>query len=148
MIKESLLAFIIGLEGFSSCAYLDVSQYSNGFGTKAANKWECIGKTEAKSRMVKHLEEDSKFVLSLYPNAKQNEHDALVSFCYNAGRAGCTKTVKLVAQGKKDSAAWVMRSKIKQGSGYEEGLKKRRIAEIALLNKEDQRKKYIYQEYS
>ena len=148
MITESLLAFIIGLEGFSSCAYLDVSQYSNGFGTKAANRWECIGKTEAKSRMVKHLQEDSKFVLSLYPNAKQNEHDALVSFCYNAGRAGCTKTVKLVAQGKKDSAAWVMRSKIKQGSGYEEGLKKRRIAEIALLNKEDQRKKYIYQEYS
>ena len=30
----------------------------------------------------------------------------------------------------------------------EKGLKKRRIAEIALLNKEDQRKKYIYQEYS
>lgn len=148
MIKESLLAFIIGLEGFSSCAYHDISQYSNGYGTKASSKWECITKTEAKSRMVKHLEEDSKYVLSLHPNATQNEHDALVSFCYNAGRAGCTKTVKLVAQGKKDSAAWVMKSKIKQGSCYEAGLKKRRIAEIALLNKEDQRKKYIYQEYS
>ena len=148
MIKESLLAFIIGLEGFSSCAYLDVSQYSNGFGTKAANKWECITKTEAKSRMVKHLQEDSKHVLSLHPNATQNEHDALVSFCYNAGRAGCTKTVKLVAQGKKDSAAWVMKQKINKGLASEKGLKKRRIAEIALLNKEDQRKKYIYQEYS
>lgn len=148
MIKESLLAFIISLEGFSSCAYLDVSQYSNGFGTKALNRWECITKTEAKSRMVKHLEEDSKYVLSLYPNAKQNEHDALVSFCYNSGRAGCTKTVKLVAQGKKDSAAWVMKNKINKGLASESGLKKRRIAEIALLNKEDQRKKYIYQEYS
>ena len=148
MIKESLLAFIISLEGFSSCAYWDVSQYSNGFGTKALNRWECITKTEAKSRMVKHLEEDSKYVLSLYPNAKQNEHDALVSFCYNAGRAGCTKTVKLVAQGKKDSAAWVMKQKINKGLPSESGLKKRRIAEIALLNKEDQRKKYIYQEYS
>lgn len=148
MIKESLLAFIIGLEGFSSCAYPDVSQYSNGFGTKALNRWECITKTEAKSRMVKHLEEDSKYVLSLHPNATQNEHDALVSFCYNAGRAGCTKTVKLVAQGKKDSAAWVMKQKINKGLASESGLKKRRIAEIALLNKEDQRKKYIYQEYS
>lgn len=148
MIKESLLAFIISLEGFSSCAYLDVSQYSNGFGTKAANKWECISKTEAKSRMVKHLEEDSRYVLSLHPNATQNEHDALVSFCYNAGRAGCAKTVKLVAQGKKDSAAWVMKQKINKGLASESGLKKRRIAEIALLNKEDQRKKYIYQEYS
>ena len=148
MITQSLLAFIISLEGFSSCAYPDVSQYSNGFGTKALNRWECINKTEAKSRMVKHLEEDSKYVLSLYPNAKQNEHDALVSFCYNAGRAGCTKTVKLVAQGKKDSAAWVMKQKINKGLASESGLKKRRIAEIALLNKEDQRKKYIYQEYS
>ena len=148
MITESLLAFIISLEGFSSCAHLDVSQYSNGFGTKALNKWECIGETEAKSRMVKHLQEDSKFVLSLHPNAKQNEHDALVSFCYNAGRAGCTKTVKLVAQGKKDSAAWVMKNKINKGLSSESGLKKRRIAEIALLNKEDQKKKYIYQEYS
>jgi GH24 family phage-related lysozyme (muramidase) len=148
MITESLLAFIISLEGFSSCAYPDVSQYSNGFGTKAANKWECIGKTEAKSRMVKHLEEDSKHVLSLHPHATQNEHDALVSFCYNTGRRGCTKTVKLVAQGKKDAAAWVMKNKINKGTKAEAGLKKRRIAEIALLKKEDQRKKYIYQEYS
>ena len=148
MITESLLAFIIGLEGFSSCTYPDVSQYSNGFGTKALNKWECITKTEAKSRMVKHLQEDSKHVLSLHPNATQNEHDALVSFCYNAGRAGCTKTVKLVAQGKKDAAAWVMKQKINKGLASEKGLKKRRLAEIALLNKEDQRKKYIYQEYS
>jgi GH24 family phage-related lysozyme (muramidase) len=148
MITESLLAFIIGLEGFSSCAYLDVSQYSNGFGTKASSKWECINKAEAKSRMVKHLQEDSKFVLSLHPNATQNEHDALVSFCYNAGRTGCAKTVKLVAQGKKDSAAWVMKNKINKGTKAEAGLKKRRLAEIALLKKEDQRKKYIYQEYS
>jgi GH24 family phage-related lysozyme (muramidase) len=148
MIRESLLAFIIGLEGFSSCAYLDVSQYSNGFGTKASSKWECINKAEAKSRMVKHLQEDSKFVLSLHPNATQNEHDALVSFCYNAGRTGCAKTVKLVAQGKKDSAAWVMKNKINKGTKAEAGLKKRRLAEIALLKKEDQRKKYIYQEYS
>ena len=148
MIKESLLAFIIGLEGFSSCAYPDVSQYSNGYGTKASSKWECITKTEAKSRMVKHLEEDSKYVLSLYPNATQNEHDALVSFCYNSGRAGCTKTVKLVAQGKKDSAAWVMKNKINKGLASEAGLKKRRLAEIALLNKPVEKPKYIYQEYS
>jgi len=148
MIKESLLAFIVGLEGFSSCAYPDVSQYSNGFGTKALNRWECINKAEAKSRMVKHLEEDSKFVLSLHPNATQNEHDALVSFCYNAGRAGCTKTVKLVAQGKKDSAAWVMKNKINKGLASEAGLKKRRLAEIALLNKPVEKPKYIYQEYS
>lgn len=148
MIKESLLAFIISLEGFSSCAYWDVSQWSNGYGTKATNKWECIGKTEAKSRMVNHLELDSKHVLSLFPSAKQNEHDALVSYCYNSGRYGCTKAVKLAASGNKDGAAWVMRQKVNKGLASESGLKKRRLAEVALLNKEDERKKYIYQEYS
>jgi len=148
MIKESLLAFIISLEGFSSFAYWDVSQWSNGYGTKATNKWECIGKTEAKSRMVKHLELDSKHVLSLFPSAKQNEHDALVSYCYNAGRHGCTKAVKLAASGNKDGAGWVMRQKVNKGLASESGLKKRRLAEVALLNKEDERKKYIYQEYS
>jgi len=148
MINQSLLLFIIGLEGFSSCAYWDVSQWSNGYGTKAKDRWECIGKTEAKSRMVKHLELDSKHVLSLHPKATQGEHDGLVSFCYNVGQGGCAKAVKLAAMGKKDAAGWIMRSKIKQGSGYEEGLKNRRIAEVALLNKEDKKKLYIYQEYS
>jgi GH24 family phage-related lysozyme (muramidase) len=148
MIKESLLAFIIGLEGFSSCAYWDVSQWSNGYGTKANSKWECVDKSEAKSRMVKHLELDSKHVLSLFPSAKQNEHDALVSYCYNAGRYGCTKAVELAANGNKDGASWVMRQKVNKGLASHSGLKKRRLAEVALLNKEDKKKLYIYQEYS
>jgi len=148
MINQSLLLFIISLEGFSSCAYWDVSQWSNGFGTKAKDRWECINKTEATSRMVKHLELDSKHVLSLFPHAKQNEHDALVSYCYNSGRYGCTKAVKLAASGNKPAAAWVMRQKVNKGLASHAGLKNRRIAEVALLNKEDERKKYIYQEYS
>jgi GH24 family phage-related lysozyme (muramidase) len=150
MINQSLLLFIISLEGFSSCAYWDVSQWSNGYGTKANNKWECIGKTEAKSRMVKHLELDSKHVLSLFPTAKQNEHDALVSYCYNSGRYGCTKAVKLAASGNKNGASWVMRQKVNKGLASHSGLKNRRIAEVALLNKEDKKKNFtcIYQEYS
>ncbi len=150
MITESLLTFIISLEGFSSCAYWDVSQWSNGYGTKAANKWECISKTEAKSRMGKHLELDSRYVLSLFPTATQNEHDALVSYCYNAGRAGCTKAVTLAAKGNKPAAAWVMRQKVNKGLASESGLRKRRIAEVALLTKEEEKKKIvaIYQEYS
>jgi GH24 family phage-related lysozyme (muramidase) len=148
MINQSLLLFIISLEGFSSCAYWDVSQWSNGYGTKANNKWECIGKTEAKSRMVKHLEGDSLFVLSLFKNATQNEHDALVSYCYNSGRYGCTKAVKLAAKGDKPAAAWVMKNKINKGTKAEVGHRKRRTLEVALLNKEDKKKLYIYQEYS
>jgi GH24 family phage-related lysozyme (muramidase) len=148
MIKESLLLFIISLEGFSSCAYWDVSQWSNGYGTKANNKWECVDKSEAKSRMVKHLELDSKHVLSLFPHAKQNEHDALVSYCYNSGRYGCTKAVKLAAKGDKPAAAWVMKNKINKGLASESGLKRRRVAEVAMLTKPEVKKTCIYQEYT
>lgn len=150
MINQSLLLFIISLEGFSSCAYWDVSQWSNGYGTKAKNQWECIGKAEAKSRMVKHLEGDSLFVLSLFKNATQNEHDALVSYCYNSGRYGCTKAVKLAASGNKDGASWVMKNKINKGTKAEAGHRKRRTLEVALLNKEDKKKNFtcVYQEYS
>ena len=148
MINQSLLLFIISLEGFSSCAYWDASQWSNGYGTKAKDRWECISKTEGKSRMVKHLELDSKHVLSLFPHAKQNEHDSLVSYCYNSGRYGCTKAVKLAASGNKPAAAWVMKNKINKGTKAEAGHRKRRTLEVALLNKEDKKKLYIYQEYS
>jgi GH24 family phage-related lysozyme (muramidase) len=148
MINQSLLLFIISLEGFSSCAYWDVSQWSNGFGTKAKDRWECINKTEAKSRMVKHLELDSRHVLSLFPSAKQNEHDALVSYCYNSGRYGCTKAVKLAASGNKDGASWAMRQKVNKGSGHEEGLTRRRLAEVAMLTKPEVKKTCIYQEYT
>jgi GH24 family phage-related lysozyme (muramidase) len=150
MINQSLLLFIISLEGFSSCARWDVSQWSNGFGTKAKDRWECINKTEAKSRMVKHLEGDSLFVLSLFKNATQNEHDALVSYCYNSGRYGCTKAVKLAAKGDKPAAAWVMKNKINKGTKAEAGHRKRRTLEVALLNKEDRKKNFtcVYQEYS
>jgi GH24 family phage-related lysozyme (muramidase) len=86
--------------------------------------------------------------LSLFPTAKQNEHDALVSYCYNSGRYGCTKAVKLAASGNKDGASWVMRQKVNKGLASHSGLKNRRIAEVALLNKEDKKKLYIYQEYS
>jgi GH24 family phage-related lysozyme (muramidase) len=98
--------------------------------------------------MVEHLELDSKHVLSLFPHAKQNEHDALVSYCYNAGPTGCTKAVKLAAKGDKPAAAWVMKNKINKGTKAEAGHRKRRTLEVALLNKEDKKKLYIYQEYS
>jgi hypothetical protein len=41
-----------------------------------------------------------------------------------------------------------MRQKVNKSLASKSGLKKRRLAEVALLNKEDERKKYIYQEYS
>lgn len=143
MITESLLTFIISLEGFSSCAYWDVSQWSNGYGTKALNRWECIDLKTAKLRMVKHLELDSKHVLRHYHQATQSEHDALVSYCYNAGRAGCEKALKLVAKGDKASASWVMRQKVNKGTASERGLRHRRAKEVALLMQEAEKKGFL-----
>jgi GH24 family phage-related lysozyme (muramidase) len=64
------------------------------------------------------------------------------------GRGGCTEAVKLSAQGKKDAAAWVMRQNVKKGSGHEEGLTRRRLAEVAMLTKPEVKKTCIYQEYT
>lgn len=133
MITTKLLVFLMALEGFNSCAYSDVSQFSNGFGTKARHKFECINLLEAKQRMISHVKEDSEFVLSIFPDANEHEHDALVSYCYNAGRAGCSKAVHLAAAGKKEAAAWVMKNKVNKGLPSEAGLRKRREKEIALL---------------
>ena len=148
MITETLMTFVIGFEGFVSCAKPDGSQWSNGFGTKARSRWECIDEVEAKRRMKSHMELDSKHVKLIFKNVKQHEHDSLVSYCYNMGRGGCADAVKLAAQGRKDAAAWVMKQHVKKGSGQEEGLTRRRLAEIAMLTKPEVRKTCIYQEYS
>lgn len=135
MILESALALIIQLEGFSHCAFRDVSQWTNGYGTKAANKWECVSEPEAKQRLISRVKEDSAYVLSVYPKASQSEHDALVSYCYNSGKAGCRKALDLAAKGNKKAASWVMRQKINKGLKSEKGLRNRRSIEVSLLMK-------------
>ena len=132
---ETTLALLMTLEGFRNCAYPDGPQYSIGYGTKAYNRLECISEHEAKNRLVKRVLEDSKYVLQIFPNAAQTEHDALVSYCYNSGKTGCLKALKLAANGEKQKASWVMRQKINKGHKTEEGLRKRRLKEVALLIK-------------
>lgn len=134
-IISKLTTLLIAFEGFSSCAYWDVSQYSNGHGTKAAHRYECIDQRVARDRLISHAEKDIKFIKDIYKDRKptDNELVSLASFCYNTGPRGCEKVVKLVANGEHRAASWAMRQNIKKGSGYEEGLTIRRAKETALL---------------
>jgi GH24 family phage-related lysozyme (muramidase) len=134
---SKLIALLISLEGFSACAYWDVSQYSIGYGTRANSKYECIDKNAGKSRLINHLQGDIKFIKSVFSakNSKPEETEiiGLASYCYNMGHNGCKKAVQLAANDEHRAASWVMRKEIKKGSGYEEGLTIRRAKETALL---------------
>lgn len=132
---ETTLALLMSLEGFSKCAYHDVSQYTNGYGTKASHKYECISEHKAKERLVNRVLKDSAYVLSYFPHANQSEHDALVSYCYNSGQTGCRKALLYAAMGEKAKASWVMRQKVNKGHRTEQGLRNRRTKEVALLMK-------------
>lgn len=144
MITKTLLALIISFEGFHPVAYWDHSQWTNGYGTKAIYAQERVSEREAKKRLEKDVAKRSKFVKKHAPYLNENEHNALVSFCYNVGLGACKKSVLLVAEGKKPAASWVMRKYTNNGN---KGLVKRRKIETDLLMEKPKSKICIYQEY-
>jgi len=102
-VPGSLSSFIQQKEGFVSCAFLDGSQYTNGFGTEANSSTECISESEAKTRMDSDLATRRTFVTNYGNNNGYNwsstQIDALTSFAYNLGTgaisqvtAGATRT--------------------------------------------------------
>jgi GH24 family phage-related lysozyme (muramidase) len=107
-VPGELGSYIQQKETFVSCAFLDGSQYTNGYGTEASSPTECISETEAKTRMDADLSVRRTFVTN-YGNThgynwSDTQIDALTSFAYNLGTGaisqvtdGATRTDDVIA---------------------------------------------------
>ena len=107
-VPGELGSYIQQKETFVSCAFLDGSQYTNGYGTEASSPTECISETEAKTRMDADLSVRRTFVTN-YSNTygynwSDTQIDALTSFSYNLGTGaisqvtdGATRTDDVIA---------------------------------------------------
>lgn len=72
--------YIESFEGYSRCAYWDVSRWSIWFWTKSY-KWECIDRGEAYNRKLQYIQP----LLSLVDKAcyTHNQKIAMISYMYN-----------------------------------------------------------------
>lgn len=86
--SDDVVAFIKKWEGFSSKAFWDVSQWSIGYGTKGT-AGQTITEAEAEAALLAELDAiDAKvnaFASSNGVSLSQNQHDAIVSLCFNCG---------------------------------------------------------------
>ena len=135
--SDNLVDFIIKHEGFSSTAYDDFKQISIGYGTKATSKNQTITEAEARKLLERDVEVASKPVLKMNKeknyNWSKNQIDALISFTYNAGEGNFNKLTKNGTRSKEEIAAMLSKY-IKAGGKDNDGLIKRRAAEIKLYN--------------
>lgn len=135
--SDNVIDFIIKHEGFSSTAYDDFKQISIGYGTKATSKIQTITEAEARKLLERDVEVASKPVLKMNKeknyNWNKNQIDALISFTYNAGEGNFNKLTKNGTRSKEEIAAMLSKY-IKAGGKDNDGLIKRRAAEIKLYN--------------
>ena len=135
--SDNVIDFIIKHEGFSSTAYDDFKQISIGYGTKATSKNQTITEAEARKLLERDVEVASKPVLKMNKeknyNWNKNQIDALISFTYNAGEGNFNKLTKNGTRSKEEIAAMLSKY-IKAGGKDNDGLIKRRAAEIKLYN--------------
>ena len=135
--SDNLIDFIVEHEGFSSTAYDDFKQTSIGYGTKATSKNQTITEAEARKLLERDVEVASKPVLKMNKeknyNWNKNQIDALISFTYNAGEGNFNKLTKNGTRSKEEIAAMLSKY-IKAGGKDNDGLIKRRAAEIKLYN--------------
>lgn len=86
--SDDIIAFIKKWEGFSSKAFWDVSQWSIGYGTKGT-AGQTITEEEAEAALKAELdaidEKVNTFASSNGLSLSQNQHDAIVSLCFNCG---------------------------------------------------------------
>ena len=91
-IPSDLSSFIKSKEGFTSCAFWDNSQYTNGYGTEADSSTECISEAEGLRRLDADITTRKNYVVTYGQNNGYNwsndQVNSLTSFVYNLGLGG------------------------------------------------------------
>lgn len=85
VLDDSYLNAIKGFEGYQPSASWDYSQYTNGYGTKAAYPGERIDRDTAEQRFRTEIGRASDTVDSAFPQLPAGARAALTSLTYNAG---------------------------------------------------------------
>ena len=134
---SDLTSFIKSKEGFTSCAFWDNSQYTNGYGTKANSSTECISEAEATSRLDADVTTRKTYVSSYGQrngyNWDENQIKALTSFAYNLGTGSIAQ---VTANGTRTDEVIVEKIKLynKADGQVVAGLTQRRNEESAWFN--------------
>lgn len=126
---DHIAIYIKKKEGFRSKAYYDNTQYSNGYGTKAKSKTECITQKEANIRLYKHIR---KVIIPALDGVKFKSIEQVYSaidFSYNLGHNRFKRDI-VNPDGTIACHKMMSYNKMRDKSGkliYNEGLAQRRF---------------------
>lgn len=131
------IALIKEFEGFRAKAYQDaVGVWTIGYGfTKGVRPGDTMSRAQAEARLREELIAYEHGVLrAVHGQATQSQFDALVSFAFNVGVAGMSKStvIKRHNEGNYQAAARAFGLWNKAGGRVLNGLTRRRAAESAL----------------
>jgi len=131
-------------EGFRSRAYsCPAGILTIGFGhTRGVKPGDVCSREEALQWLAKDLSEHEGYVNKFFKGVSltQNQFDAAVSFCYNAGPGNMQKSTwaGLLKQGQVSAAAASLKKWGEKQFAKMPGLRARRAAEAALLGAPDE----------
>lgn len=145
-VQDSTVNFVAQWEGFRATAYLDYSQYSIGYGSgkmpdgRTVRPGDTITEPEARKLLRTLLIDYATVVQSSVTSAiNQNQFDALVSLCYNIGKAGFLRSSVLKRVNENPNNFEAIEAAFKMwntaGGAVNSGLVKRRQAEADLYKK-------------
>lgn len=145
-VQDSTVNFVAQREGFEATAYPDYSQYSIGYGSgkmpdgRSVRPGDTITEPEARKLLRAMLIDYATVVQSSVTSTiNQNQFDALVSLCYNIGKAGFLRSSVLKRVNENPNNFEEIEASFKMwntaGGAVNPGLVKRRQAEADLYKK-------------
>ena len=141
-LSEAGIQALKKIEGYSAKAYYDYSQYTNGYGTKAAFAGEVINPETAEIRLREDLKHREAFInrvaqARLEKTGKgltQAQFDSLTLMVYNLGLGQAHEVHQAVIDGKDELVPKLMNKYVHAGGNVLSGLVSRRQQEASLYN--------------